>query len=51
MIFTFILGLFGELLEHNITNDYLNTCNAFDTAFNESLLKLEQGYVIGKIIQ
>lgn len=38
LIYVVFLRIVGDLLEHDITNDYLRTCDTFDTAFNENLI-------------
>ena len=46
-----LLRFVGEFLEHDLTNDYLATCNNFDTGLSMSFLKIEQIYIIGRIVE
>jgi len=49
LTFAVFLRIFGVLLEHDITNDYLNTCSSSDIYMSN--LNIEQAYIIGRIIE
>tara|TARA_B110000285_G_scaffold225742_1_gene284414 strand:- start:361 stop:720 length:360 start_codon:yes stop_codon:yes gene_type:complete len=49
MLFTIFLRSAGEILEHDITNDYLNSTG--DTSFKVSQLVLEEYYIVGRIVE
>ena len=50
MLFTIFLRSAGEILEHDITNNYLNTTND-TTSFKVSQLVLEEYYIVGRIVE